>query len=259
MKVSQSIWNGENWEEKNNKGNNPTSPQIALIFGERTLLSDKGYFEELKKEYPSANIIISSTAGEIIGNEVLDDSIVATIVEFEKTDVTVKKFTNADISESFATGVKIAEYFQSPDIKSLFVLSNGHLVNGTELLNGINSITDGKIPVTGGLAGDKARFEKTLVGLNSLPEEGSIVVMALAGDHIEVGHGSKGGWDAFGTEREVTKSKDNVLYELDGKNALDLYKEYLGERANELPGSALLFPLLLKSDGQEGEGLVRTI
>ena len=39
----------------------------------------------------------------------------------------------------------------------------------------------------------------------------------------------------------MTNSENNVLYELDGRPALELYKEYLGERASGLPryGSAL--------------------
>ncbi|MBK6863290.1 MAG: hypothetical protein IPG91_06735 [Ideonella sp.] len=56
-------------------------------------------------------------------------------------------------------------------------------------------------------------------------------------------HGCDGGWSDFGPERRITRSQGNVLYELDGQPALDLYKTYLGERAAGLPGTALLlFP-----------------
>jgi hypothetical protein len=51
----------------------------------------------------------------------------------------------------------------------------------------------------------------------------------------------------------------NVLYELDGKPALDLYKTYLGERAQGLPGTALLFPLSVRRDEPGADTLVRTI
>ncbi len=50
-----------------------------------------------------------------------------------------------------------------------------------------------------------------------------------------------------------------MLYELDGKPALDLYKRYLGEDAAGLPGTALLFPLRIR-DPQHGDyQLVRTV
>lgn len=56
----------------------------------------------------------------------------------------------------------------------------------------------------------------------------------------------------------MTRSRGNVLFELDGQPALALYKSYLGEHARDLPGSALLFPLLLEDAGG-GAGLVRAV
>ncbi|MCA9467533.1 MAG: hypothetical protein KC643_19090, partial [Nitrospira sp.] len=67
------------------------------------------------------------------------------------------------------------------------------------------------------------------------PQEGLISAVGLYGDRVRLGHGSKGGWDFFGIERRVTKSHGNVLLELDGKPALELYKRYLGVRASGLP------------------------
>ncbi|HNT70258.1 MAG TPA: FIST C-terminal domain-containing protein, partial [Bacteroidales bacterium] len=76
--------------------------------------------------------------------------------------------------------------------------------------------------------------------------------------HLKVSHGSMGGWDPFGPERLITKSTSNKLYELDGQPALSIYKKYLGEYSDELPGSALLFPLSVKLSENE-EPVVRTI
>ena len=67
-----------------------------------------------------------------------------------------------------------------------------------------------------------------------------------------------GGWDSFGVDRKVTKSKANILYELDGQPALELYKIYLGKHAADLPASALLFPLSLRLKNSETP-LVRTV
>lgn len=67
-----------------------------------------------------------------------------------------------------------------------------------------------------------------------------------------------GGWDPFGPERLVTRSRRNVLYELDGQRALDLYVRYLGEHAAGLPATGLLFPLALRSH-EGADSVVRTI
>jgi hypothetical protein len=85
-----------------------------------------------------------------------------------------------------------------------------------------------------------------------------VVGVGLYGESLRVGYGSQGGWDSFGPARRVTRSRGNVLFELDGESALALYKSYLGDHASALPGSALLFPLLLE-DPCGGDGLVRTV
>jgi hypothetical protein len=75
---------------------------------------------------------------------------------------------------------------------------------------------------------------------------------------LKVGFGSLGGWDPFGPERLVTRSKGNVLFELDGRPALSLYKQYLGEHSKGLPATGLLFPLSVRVEPGETP-LVRTI
>jgi hypothetical protein len=115
------------------------------------------------------------------------------------------------------------------------------------------------VVVTGGLAGDGDRFQQTWIITDGTPHSGFVCAAGLYGEQIRIGHGSMGGWDIFGPERTVTRSDGNVLYELDGRPALELYKEYLGERASGLPATGLLFPLSLRTDSSNGESIVRTI
>lgn len=86
---------------------------------------------------------------------------------------------------------------------------------------------------------------------------GCVSLIGFAGG-VRVATGSRGGWDAFGPSRAVTKARGNVLEELDGEPALALYKRYLGPHAAALPASALLFPLLVNpKDGSAP--VVRTV
>jgi hypothetical protein len=50
-----------------------------------------------------------------------------------------------------------------------------------------------------------------------------------------------------------------VLFELDGEPALDLYERYLGDEAEGLPGSGLLFPLQIQNPDNADHRIVRTI
>jgi hypothetical protein len=132
-------------------------------------------------------------------------------------------------------------------------------VNGSELVRGLNANLESSVVVTGGLAGDGDRFKDTWVLDRDGGQPQRVCAVGFYGDRIRVGHGSKGGWDIFGPERLVTRSNGNVLYELDGKPALALYKRYLGDRAAGLPATALLFPLALRASTSDPKTLVRTV
>jgi hypothetical protein len=114
------------------------------------------------------------------------------------------------------------------------------------------------VAVTGGLSGDGGRFEETLVLADGVPRNGAVTAVGFYGSRLQVGYGSLGGWDPFGPERVITRSEGNVLYELDHKSALALYKDYLGDYAKDLPASGLLFPLTIWGEGGD-RPLVRTI
>src|SRR5690606_16398565 len=144
-----------------------------------------------------------------------------------------------------------------PELRHVFVLSDGLNVNGSELASGLASVLPRQVAVTGGLSGDGSRFEQTLVALDGPPDAERIVAIGFYGSALEVGFGSLGGWGPFGPERRVTGARGAVLYELDHQPALALYKHYLGEHAAQLPASGLLYPLTVRRGGERG--VVRTI
>ena len=79
------------------------------------------------------------------------------------------------------------------------------------------------------------------------------------GEQLVFAHGSFGGWSPFGPARKVTRCANNVLFELDGESALEVYKRYLGEHAKGLPASGLLFPFAMLGKDHSEVGLIRTI
>lgn len=234
-----------------------SSVDLVVCFGASSYMDQTTPFNLLGEAFPNAVITGCSTAGEIHNQELHDGSLVAAAIEFDSATV---KAASSPISPSasFEAGASLARELSAEDLKGLFVLSDGLEVNGTDLTNGINGLVDTRVAVTGGLAGDGERFEQTWVVVDGKPVSGFATAVGLYGESLKIGHGSKGGWTMFGPERIVTRSDGNVLYELDGRPALRLYKEYLGELAADLPASGLLFPLALRGEGEEKE-LVRTI
>jgi hypothetical protein len=124
----------------------------------------------------------------------------------------------------------------------------------------MKSVLGAELNLSGGLAGDGPNFKKTFVLVDGEPCESAISAIGFYGTDVSLFSGAAGGWRPFGPVRTITKSNSNVLYELDGRPVLELYKEFLGEQSKKLPGSALLFPINLKTGVEQGHrNAVRTV
>ena len=230
---------------------------LVLAFGSSNMIDDDTGLAALRRAYPNSVIAGCSTSGEIFDTTVTDGGLAVAVMKFEKSEV---KFASAAVntdSESFAAGKSLARQLAGSTLRAVLIFSDGLAVNGTDLTEGVSNHLPPTVSVTGGLAGDGDRFDRTWVLVGGEPKSGFVSAVGLYGD-IAVSHGSQGGWDKFGPQRLITRSEGNVLYELDGQPALTLYKQYLGEFASELPASGLLFPLQI-TDPSSPRELVRTI
>lgn len=218
-------------------------------------------YDKVRAQFPNADIAGCTTAGEILETRISDNDCVITAISFNKTTVACASVDIDSPENSSTAGAQLAEKLQKQStapLKHVLILSDGLKVNGSHLVTALVNTFPSNVIITGGLAGDDGKFQETLTALSSSPKSGQIVGIGFYGDHIKTGHGCVGGWDPFGTERLITRSTDNVLYELDGKPALDLYKQYLGEHAEGLPATGLLFPLTVRTPNSDTT-LVRTI
>jgi hypothetical protein len=210
--------------------------------------------------FPAAHIIGCTSGGQINNNDICDDEIVAAAIRFDQTTVRLARHEIDEPGHSRDCGAAIGRALWADDLAGIFVLSDGLNVNGSELVAGVTEAIGPRIPLTGGLAGDGADFKETLVGADCAPRPRMIAALGFYGHAVRIGHGSAGGWDMFGPRRRVTKSAGNVLFELDGEPALDLYERYLGpDEAKGLPGSALLFPIQVYDMDRPGSAVVRTV
>lgn len=233
--------------------------QLALVFAPRAELCDPRLWQRLKALHPEARIVGCSTAGEISGTHVYDDSVVLTALKFDTARAEVAAVQLHEGADGHALGCLLAARLPQNELVHVLILSDGIQVNGSSLVAGLVASLPAHVSVTGGLAGDGARFVRTCVCVDGPVPFEQVVGIGLYGASLQVGYGSLGGWDSFGPERRITKSEGNVLYELDGEPALDLYKRYLGEHAAGLPASGLLFPLTIRSGADEDLPVVRTI
>lgn len=232
---------------------------LLIVFGASDAVPLAQGLDELRRAFPQAIWTGCSSAGEICDRSIGDQTLTVAILRFERTVLRIASQEVDEAGQSKQAGTELAARLAAPDLKAVFVLSDGLSVNGSELARGLSDALAEDIVVTGGLAGDGSRFQSTWVIADRQTRPHCIVAVGFYGEHIGVAHGSHGGWDVLGPEREVTQSSGNVLYALDGQPALELYRKYLGDRAGELPASGLLFPLAIKNECASDDDTVRTI
>ncbi len=247
------------WNETLERASNLDSENtVVFIFGSPEMKAKQTLFSELERNFPRSVKIGCSDSGEIFGRHLFDNSLSVAAVQFNRSLVRLVSSPIKDMSNSYFVGYQLAEQLKDKDLVGVFVVSDGLLTNGSELVRGMNSVLPGVI-ITGGLAGAGEGFKETWVVSGGKPEAGVVTALGFYGDGLHIEHGSKGGWDPFGPERIVTRAHQNILYELDGQPALKLYKEYLGEQAVNLPASALLFPLQIRSNEKDSKRVVRSV
>ena len=221
---------------------------LIILFGTKNISKISNAIENLIEAYPNSTLVGSSTSGEIYGNEIFNDSLSVAVLKFEKSNFrTIVK--SIDEENSYEAGESIVDELLDDNLKSIFILSNALNVNGSELTRGLNKNIPNECVIAGGLAGDGIEFGKTWIMHDSKLINKDICAVGFYGDHLHINYGCKCGWRRFGLDRKVTHSENNILYTLDNKPALELYKKYLGEHASKLPVSGLHFPLMLLENG----------
>src|SRR5690348_14162606 len=132
MKIEHMRWQGSRWE--------PTVPgklrtaQLVLLFGCPALLKQRDLLQSIQRAYPSAHLLGCSTAGEISDTQVLDESLVATAVQFEHTTLHGVRIKLKDGISDFQAGEMLARELDKKGLVHALVLSRGVNVNGTDLV-----------------------------------------------------------------------------------------------------------------------------
>lgn len=258
MKIESLVYEGAVW--KSNLDACLEGVDIVFTFGERDTFKSENAYRALKKLYPKADIIGCSSSGNILNDGVSKFLMVATAISFSssssKVSVVVKDFTDSD--DQILISRNLTDRLSKENLKHVIILSDGLNMNGSLLAKGANEGLGKNIPITGGLAGDNENFEETWVIANDIAKQKRVVAVGFYGDTLSISSGCYAGWEEFGIYRKITRSSANIVYEIDGQPALDLYKKYLGEYAENISANGLRFPFNVK-DNENSHEVIRTV
>ncbi len=233
------------------------NPQLVFAFGSTKFFTDSKFLASLAHKLPNTHIVGCSTAGEISSLGIDDGTLVLTSVHFEKARVRVHCVPHQGLGHSMTAGEKLGAELNAADLKGLLVLAPGTNINGDSLIQGLQSKLAKGTTITGGLAGDGGQFQKTYSICNDKISSDIALAVGFYGQGFDIQFGTFGGWQPAGEPLKVTKAIGNLLLELDGKPALDVYKKFLGDAASE-PGITLSHPFAILSSNKANPGTIRT-
>lgn len=214
---------------------------LAIVFSSSKYDQEK-MLAGVRSVSKEALLIGSSTAGEI-----------TTLGPARKPSVAVMLIKSSDIkfyaaagenikSDARAAGKQAADKVKElagTELKAFMMIPDVLVGNGADIVRGVLDSLGEHFPVVGGASGDDFKFEKTYQYLNDKVYSGAVIGLGLVGN-VKIGIGVKHGWLPVGTPMKVTKSAGAVLHELDGKPAINIYRDYFGaEEAQKLQQETL--------------------
>jgi hypothetical protein len=235
----------------------PKEANLVLAFGDKQALASDHFYPMLRAAFPCAEIAMCTTAGHICNDSVTETGAVITAIKFEQTNLRACSVQLSHFADSYEAGRALYSQLDGCELSNILVLSDGELVNGSLLVEGIESCFEGNICVTGGLAADGENFQSTLVGLNGSAKAGNVVGIGFYGNHLVLEHGLVVGHEPIGRKYTVTKAIGNEVLEINGINAFDFYKYCLGPFAKKLSLAAIQFPIGIY--GNETQQTMRSV
>ena len=186
----------------------------------------------INEKYPGIELIGCTTDGELSSvHGYTDDSVTLSI--FHSDELYFKagvadKITNDTVSKikKAAEDTKL-DMDQEP--KLCITTTSGLTASGDIIVEGFRQGLGETFPIFGGKAGDQWRFQMKTYQFYKNKVFTDAAPFLLIGGPLLFSFGVETGWIPIGKKAIVTKSDNNVVYEIDNIVALDFYKHLFGE------------------------------
>ncbi|BBG65718.1 uncharacterized conserved protein [Hydrogenimonas sp.] len=229
--------------------NRAKSVLIQIFSGNSSRTMLEKLIREAKVFFPDAVIVGVTTGGEISDRKMTSHKILISISAFKKTKVTSFSIDAITPENSFDAGSILAQKLVKKDTKLLILYTEGLYVNADDFLAGVGE-TAPELPVCGAVAADNGKFFETFVLHDDKVLSRGAVGIALSGKSLNIHSASLTDWEAIGPLLNITKSKKNRVYEINGKKSVEFFRHYLGDLFIEnLPESGFDISLTYEAEG----------
>ncbi|SFN60452.1 diguanylate cyclase (GGDEF) domain-containing protein [Pseudobutyrivibrio sp. UC1225] len=202
----------------------------------------------IRKEFPKATIVGCSATGDILGGKLNDDELVITAMIFEEASSYVNIITTYDTANTYNADTVLAYAKSLPNLKGIELLT----ASTYQPLEEAGAIVDAlpeDVNIFGGVAvGDEDHQAYVFANDYDCSTTGSVIVF-YGGPDLHILTNRMFGWKPIGYPLQVTHSEGDVVYEIDGKPAYDVYEHYLHiEKGRNFFYDALEFPMQVQVD-----------
>lgn len=236
-----------------------SNADLILVYGSLSLLEEPLLLTNLHGAYPNALLAGCSGAGELINGEVFDNSIVYSVFEFEQTTVRqARKKITAGTDDEFDSGKALLSELLDDDLVAIMIYSEGISIDCDELIKGAREIIGDDIPLFGGLAADSNAFEYSVVLDSDGVYDDSVVAIGFYGKQFNVNSVSSI-FNQNGIEIDITASDGNIVYEINGEPASEVYEKFIPNRGDLSLSTWLFYPVLVLDNESKQPLYCRTI
>src|SRR6185503_2273665 len=174
----------------------------------------------------------ATTGGEFIDGEIGAGTIAILLVDMDPSNFMILLGDYQDKDPESVTkqmAGKAKEHFKNPSfiISSSFELVNSNVI-GDPIVKAIEAVCGANTIIWGGNAGDDFQFKETFVFTNRASTKRGILLLVLNADKITAKGLSASGQKPVGTEKTITKTKGDWVYEIDHQPAAEMVLKYLG-------------------------------
>lgn len=224
---------------------NTGMPTLAIVFA-----SVAHSLEQIQHVFRNTGIAVfgASSSGEVADTVVCEESIVFMLLDIVPDVFQLAAFEGYGRT-SYQLGQQVGDWarttFANP---ALLLLSAGLQADGEQIVRGVIDAVGYELPLFGGLAGDDLRMQGTYVfSRENLLSLGALALL-FDSQQIELNGTAVSGWRGIGTPKTITRSEGNIVYEIDGEPALDVYARYLNLSMGSSTALNAEHPLLLLRD-----------
>ena len=210
----------------------PDDAHLVFWIGRASDVGTKQTSEHLRERFPAAQIVAVSSSGGVLREVTADDAAVLAVIRFQDARVQAVEARITAGDDFHRLGADLAGRLNGDDLRAVCLMPATQMTQGgfaaSAIVAGFARAAPAGVVLFGANAGGGGGNLTPCVGLNRPARENTVVAVGFYGSNLQVSSKTGLGYRRIGPVRRITRAEGNVIYEFDGKPALDLYLSYAG-------------------------------